>query len=67
MSYQNPWIVSVTPPTTTYSSNNITFDDSIANLWVSNISEAIQLLDAKTDQIDAVWATNYTSYVNNLI
>lgn len=41
-----------------------TFDDSIANLWVSNVKEAIEELDIKTDQIDVVWSTDYNAYVN---
>ncbi len=46
---------------------DVEFNDVLAQLWVNNVNNAIEVLDSKTDQIDEVWAINYTSYINAII
>jgi len=42
-----------------------TFDDSNALLWVTNVKEAIEALDDRTDQIDDVVSQDYASYISS--
>jgi len=50
-----------------WSADLTSYDDSTAGLWATNVKQAIDKLDTKTDQIDVVWSEDYTAYVNTLI